>query len=146
MIAAVPSTSDMTPAKITQPRMFPSFSPPVNSAADIVCELMTSFLLLVCGVFHGFLDGCERLYERRLRLVHDDLPQDGALGAGQAVLLGALERYQVEAVPARRVVAHADRDVERGVEVVARGQVLGRGGRGARGRGGVGSAGSSAEP
>src|SRR5215510_15415375 len=108
MIAAIPATSVRMPAKITQPRMLPSLSPPVKIAALIVCELMALLLLLVSGLFDRVLDGCERLLERRPCLVDDDLSQDRPFGAGQAVLFRALEREQIEA--AERRVGHADRD------------------------------------
>src|SRR5262245_51894392 len=122
MIAAIPATSVRMPAKITQPRMLPSLSPPVKIAALIVCELMALLLLLVSGLFDRFLDGCERLLQRRPRLVDDDLSKDRPFGPVPAVLFGALARKEVE--PAARDVGHADRDVQRGMEVMTGVQLL----------------------
>src|SRR5215471_690736 len=96
MIAAAPSTSDRMPAKIIQPLTFPSLSPPLNAVAVIVCELMTSSLLLswagalnVGAAARPRLGGAGRVPRRLTRKALKDrgkkleaLPADGEMPAG----------------------------------------------------------------
>src|SRR6185436_17228394 len=70
-------------------------------------------------LFDGALDRGKRALERRARLVHDGLPEDRALDAGQPFLLRTLERQQIEPVRGdRRSVVDAHRHVQGGVKVM----------------------------
>src|SRR5262245_29231792 len=56
--------------------------------------------------FHRPLHGGQRAFERRARLVDDDLPEQRALDAGQTVLLRAFQRH-LAGVDARRRMSRA---------------------------------------
>src|SRR5271157_130943 len=85
----------------------------------------TSCSPLLLTMLKSILDRRQRCLKTRDGLAHGDFPDDGSLHASQTRLLRCLDLDQIKAGFVRIVDwEHADREVERGLEVMTRIELL----------------------